>query len=146
MEVRDVMSTPTVVVPAITTVQDAARHMDYSGVGSLIVTDGDHLAGIVTDRDLALRVVAPGLPGNTPVGQIMSVGLVTVRPDDDVEMVARLFRKHAFRRLPIVEDGTVVGIVTVDDLLLYSHQVLGDLLGPVAAEILEPQHPLAGPA
>lgn len=143
MRVKDVMSTPTVAVPAITTVQEAARHMDYSGVGSLIIIDGDLVVGIVTDRDLALRVVADGLPGSTPIGQVMSADLVTVRPDDDLEAAAGLFRTHALRRLPVIEDGGVVGIVTVDDLLLCGHQMLGDLLGPVAAEILEPQHAMA---
>ena len=141
MQVRDVMSTPTVVVPAMTSVQEAARHLDYSGVGCLIVTDGARIAGIVTDRDLVLRVLARGLPPTTPVGDVMSATPVSVRPDEDLERIAGLFRRHAIRRLPVVDDGDVVGMITIDDLLLHSHQILGDLLGPVAAELLEPQHP-----
>jgi CBS domain-containing protein len=137
------MSTPTVVVAAMTSVQEAAQHLDYSGVGCLIVTDGDRIAGIVTDRDLTLRVLARGLPPATQVGQVMSAGPVSVRPDDDLELIAGLFRRHAFRRLPVVDDGDVVGMITIDDMLLHSHRILGDLLGPVAAELLEPQHPAA---
>ncbi|MGE5292047.1 MAG: CBS domain-containing protein [Micromonosporaceae bacterium] len=143
MHVRDVMSAPTVIVPAVTPAQEAARHLDYSGVGCLIVADGEQAVGIITDRDLALRVLAQGLPGTTRVGEVMSRNLVTVRPDDDVDMIAALFRKHAIRRLPVVEDGVVVGMVTIDDLLLHSHQILDDILAPVAAEILEPQHALS---
>jgi CBS domain-containing protein len=137
------MSTPTVVVAAMTSVQEAAQHLDYSGVGCLIVTDGDRIAGIVTDRDLTLRVLARGLPPATQVGQVMSPGPVCVRPDDDLELIAGLFRRHSFRRLPVVDDGDVVGMITIDDMLLHAHQILGDLLGPVAAELLEPQHPAA---
>ncbi len=141
MQVRDVMSTPTVVVPAMTPVREAAQHLDYSGVGCLIITDGLRVAGIVTDRDLTLRVLARGLPGTTPVGQVMSAPPITIGPCDDLELIVDIFRKYAIRRLPVVEEGEVVGMITVDDLLLHSHQILGDLLGPVAAEILEPQHP-----
>jgi CBS domain-containing protein len=142
MHVRDVMSAPTVIVPAMTTVQEAARHLDYSGVGCLIVTDGDRAAGIVTDRDLALRVLGRGLPGATRVSKVMSTDLVTVRPEDDLDIVAGLFRRHALRRLPVLEEGSVIGMITIDDLLLHTHQIVGDLLAPVAAEILEPQHAL----
>jgi CBS domain-containing protein len=142
MHVRDVMSAPTVIVPTVTPAQEAARHLDYSGVGCLIVADGEKAVGIVTDRDLALRVLGRGLPGSTRVGEVMSRNLVTVGPDEDVDVIAVLFRKHALRRLPVVDDGVVVGMVTIDDLLLHTHQVVDDLLAPVAAEILEPQHAL----
>lgn len=146
MQVRDVMSTPIVVVPAMTPVREAAQHLDYSGVGCLIVTDGERIVGIVTDRDLTLRVLARGLPTTTPVGQVMSPGPICVRPDDDLDSIADLFRRNAVRRLPVVDNGDVVGMITVDDMLLRSHQILGHLLGPLAAEIFEPQHPAAAPA
>lgn len=146
MQVRDIMSTPIVVVPAMTPVREAAQHLDYSGVGCLIVTDGERIVGIVTDRDLALRVLARGLPATTPVGQVMSPHPICVRPDDDLELIAGLFRRNAIRRLPVLDDGDVVGMITVDDMLLRSHEILGYLLGPVAAEILEPQHPAAASA
>jgi CBS domain-containing protein len=136
------MSAPTVIVPSVTSAQEAARHLDYSGVGCLIVAGGEGAVGIVTDRDLALRVLGQGLPGTTQVGVVMSRNLVTAGPEDDLDMIAALFRKHALRRLPVVEDGDVVGMITIDDLLLHTHQVVGDLLAPVAAEILEPQHTL----
>jgi CBS domain-containing protein len=146
MQVRDVMSAPIVVVPAMTPVREAAQHLDYSGVGCLIVSDGDRIVGIVTDRDLTLRVLARGLPATTPVGQVMSPGPICVRPDDDLESAAGLFRRNAVRRLPVVDNGDVVGIITVDDTLLRLHQILGNMLGPLAAEILEPQHPAGASA
>ncbi|MBB6345831.1 CBS domain-containing protein [Nonomuraea muscovyensis] len=64
---------------------------------------------------------------------------VTVRAGDDLYVAVEVFRRHSFRRLPVLDEEAVVGMVTVDDLLLHVHQVTGDLLKPVAREIGEPQ-------
>lgn len=140
MKVKDYMSTPVVTVPTIVSAQDAARQMDFSGVGCLVVMDTERMAGIVTDRDLALRVMAAGLPPDTPIGQVMTGDVISVSADDDVDVALATFRTHAVRRLPVRAGDTVVGMITVDDLLLHSHQILSALLGPVCGEILEPQH------
>ncbi|TYB60192.1 CBS domain-containing protein [Nonomuraea sp. PA05] len=144
MKVKDVMSAPVVAVPPGVTVQDVARHMDYSGVGCVVVTDGQAAVGIVTDRDLVLRVLAPGMGGEISIAEVMTPAPMTVRPGDDLDLAFEVFRRGPFRRLPVVEDGTVVGMVTLDDLLLHVHQVSGDLLKPVVSEISEPQHPGRG--
>lgn len=151
MKVKDYMSTPVVTVPTIVSAQDAARQMDFSGVGCLVVVDAERMAGIVTDRDLALRVMAAGLPPDTPIGQVMTADVISVCADDDVDVALATFRTHAVRRLPVRAGDAVVGVITVDDLLLHSHQILSALLGPVSGEILEPQHTVwaaggAGPA
>ncbi|MGW5261675.1 CBS domain-containing protein [Microbispora sp. NPDC004025] len=140
MRVKDLMSTPVVVVPPITPVRDVARHMDYSGVGCVVVSEGRGVAGVVTDRDLALRVLAQGGDGDTPVGRVMSENPVVVRPEDEIEAAFDLFRHHAFRRLPVADEAGVVGMLTIDDLLLQMHQLTADLLTPVVKEISEPQH------
>lgn len=145
MKIKDVMSTPVVTVPPGATVADAARHMDHSGVGSLLVVDAGALVGILTDRDIALRVVGADAPTGTPVREVMTADPITVHPTDDVERAFHAFRHHAVRRLPVVDDrGVVTGMITVDDLLLHSHYVLGSILGPVASELIEPQHPRNG--
>lgn len=141
MKIKELMSVPGVTVPPHSSVAESARLMAYEGVGSvLVVADGSPL-GIVTDRDLALRVLARDLPVTTPIGEVMSIGLVTVDADDDVAVAFTAFRRHAFRRLPVIADGEVVGMVTVDDLLMFSHRLHSDLLGPVASELAEPQYP-----
>jgi signal-transduction protein with cAMP-binding, CBS, and nucleotidyltransferase domain len=141
MKIKDVMSVPGVTVPPHSSVAESARLMAYEGVGSvLVVADGRPL-GIVTDRDLALRVVARDLSTTTPIAEIMSIDLVTVESGDDVEVAFAAFRRHPFRRLPVIADGEVVGMVTVDDLLMLSHRMHSDLLGPVASELAEPQYP-----
>ncbi|MBD3135313.1 CBS domain-containing protein [Microbispora bryophytorum] len=140
MKIKDVMSTPVVVVPPITPVRDVARHMDYSGVGCVVVSEGRGVAGIVTDRDLAVRVLAQDRTGDTPVGQVMSEHPVVVQAEDEVEVAFDTFRRHSFRRLPVDAEGGVVGMLTIDDLLLQMHQLTADLLTPVVKEISEPQH------
>ncbi|WP_214321725.1 CBS domain-containing protein [Nonomuraea sediminis] len=141
MKIKDVMSAPIVEVTPFTPIRDVAQHMDYSGVGCVIVTDGHEITGIVTDRDLALRVLGRGLDADGPISMVMTPAPVTVRPDDDLDMAYETLRRHAFRRLPVVDSGTVIGMVTLDDLLLHSHQMTADLLRPVISEISEPQHP-----
>jgi len=106
----------------------------------LVVSDGRPL-GIVTDRDLALRVIARDLATTMAIAEVMSTDLVTVNAGDDIEMAFAAFRRRPFRRLPVITDGEVVGMVTVDDLLLLSHRMHSDLLGPVASELAEPQYP-----
>lgn len=151
MKVKDYMSTPVVTVPTIVSAQDAARQMDFSGVGCLVVVDAERMVGVVTDRDITLRVLAEGMPADTPISQVMTDDVISVSADDDVDVAAAAFRTHAVRRLPVLAGRTVVGVITVDDLLLHSHQMLSALLGPVSGEILEPQHAVraaggAGPA
>lgn len=140
MKVKDYMSTPVVTVPSVAPVRDAARQMDFSGVGCLVVMDAGQMVGVITDRDLALRVLARSLPGDTQIGHVMSRAVVSVAADDDLDVAVAAFRKNAVRRLPVVIDDSVVGMVTVDDLLLHAHQILSAVLSPVSGEILEPQH------
>jgi len=141
MRIRNIMSAPPVVVPPIASARDVARQMDHSGVGCVLVVDDGRLIGIVTDRDLALRVLGRELPGDTRVDRIMTPRPITVRPNEDVDAAFRAFRFHAFRRLPVVEDDVVTGMVTIDDLLLQTSRLQQDVLRPVASELLEPQHP-----
>jgi signal-transduction protein with cAMP-binding, CBS, and nucleotidyltransferase domain len=141
MKIKNVMSVPGVTVPPQSSVAEAARLMAYEGVGSVLVVSDGRPLGIVTDRDLALRVVARELPMTTPVGEVMCTELVTVNSGDEVDVAFATFRRHPIRRLPVVADGEVVGMLTVDDLLMLSHRLHSDLLGPVASELAEPQYP-----
>jgi CBS domain-containing protein len=86
-------------------------------VGTVIVLESDRICGIVTDRDLVVRGLAQGGdPAATTLGQICSRTLTTVAPSDAVGEAVRLMREKAIRRLPVVENGQVVGIVSIGDL------------------------------
>jgi CBS domain-containing protein len=118
-------------------VQDAVRWMCEANVGSVIVLRGRVPCGIVTDRDLVLRVLAPGKdPVGTPIAEIMSKGLVTATDDCPVDDAAWRMREHKVRRLPIVDDlGQLLGIVAFDDLVGKVAAMRGDV-----AEILASFH------
>jgi len=105
-------------VEASTSVADAAKLMRDEDVGLLPISSGDRLEGTVTDRDIAIRVVAEGRdPQATAVREIASTDLVTVDPKQDVDEAVRLMAQHQVRRLPVVEEGgRLVGIVAQADI------------------------------
>lgn len=137
MKISDAMSAPATTVPARTSLAEAARLMDESGVGSVLVVEGGALQGIVTDRDLAVRGLGRGLGSETSVEEVMSPRVITVSADADIYAAYRLLRRSGVRRLPVLDEHQVVGVLTVDDLLLDVFQRVADLLGPVAWSILE---------
>ena len=118
------------------TVRDAAAIMEQAGVGSLAVVDGARLVGIVTDRDLVRRALAPGLAPDVRVDTVMSSPVVTIAADADLHDAFSLFRTHGMRRLAVLRDGQFVGMITIDDLLVDLAADLADLARPVTAEIL----------
>ncbi len=118
--IREVMTPDPVALPSTSTVSDAARAMRDSDVGPVLVLDqSQNVCGIVTDRDITIRVVAEGLdPNSTAVDDICSDNPTTLSPDDSVADAIRVMREQAIRRLPIVEGGKPVGIVSIGDLAI----------------------------
>jgi CBS domain-containing protein len=117
MQVQDIMSHPVTTVKATATVQFAIEMMALHEVGALPVTSDEILVGIVTDRDIVLRALAPGLPTTTTeVAKIMTTRPLSVAPNAPVEEAARTFTNMRIRRLPVVEDGHPVGMLTTDDI------------------------------
>jgi CBS domain-containing protein len=130
MKVRDVMTgSPTSVSPNLD-LGTIARTMRDEDIGNVLVVDGDTLRGVVTDRDLVVRGLAGGLdPQATKVGDICSSVVVTLGPDDSVDLAVQLMRDRAVRRLPVLDEGRPVGIVSLGDLALEKdpHSVLGQI-------------------
>jgi CBS domain-containing protein len=118
-KIRDIMSPVPVSLAPTESAATAARAMKEHGVGTvLILTDGK-LSGLVTDRDITVRVLAENRdPLNTLVSDICSTELAVLGPDDDVDQATRLVRDRAVRRIPVVQDGIPVGIVSIADLAL----------------------------
>jgi CBS domain-containing protein len=101
------------------TVVDAAREMRDGDVGDVLVTENGRLVGIVTDRDIAVRVVAEARdPQATRVGDVCTPDPVTLTVDQTVEDAIRLVSDHDVRRIPVVEDGRPAGVVTIGDLAI----------------------------
>jgi|RhiMetdeSRZDD1v2_1073273.scaffolds.fasta_scaffold1040503_2 CBS domain-containing protein len=117
--VRDVMCPSPVTLPASASLLEAARTMREQDIGDVIVLEGNRLAGILTDRDLVVRGIAEGRdPERTRIGDVCSRELTTIAPDESVSQAVRIIREKAIRRLPVEEDGRVIGIVTMGDIAL----------------------------
>ncbi|MEU5145246.1 CBS domain-containing protein [Streptomyces sp. NPDC021139] len=129
--VRDVMTGDPVTIEPLTSVTAVARLMRDRDLGAaVLVTEGDRLRGLVTDRDLVVRSVAEGGdPEQTTVAGACSDDVVTVRSDEELDHAVRLMREHAVRRLPVVDDGRPVGIVSLGDLAMERdpESALGDI-------------------
>ena len=123
--IRDAMTSNPRTVQPEASAQEVARLMKSEDVGSIPIVEGDRLTAIVTDRDLALHVVAGGKSADTTVGEFASRELVTIDPTQSLEDAARLMGEHQLRRLPVVEeDGTLVGIIAQADLAQAGHDAL----------------------
>lgn len=123
--IRDTMTPSPKTIEPGTTVQEAARTMKSEDVGSLPIVEGDQLVGVVTDRDLAIRVLAEGRSGETTVGEVASKDVVTIDPQQTLEEAVRLMAEHQLRRLPVVEeDGKLVGILAQADIAQLGHDEL----------------------
>lgn len=118
------------------TIGEAAALMDQTGVGALAIIDHDRLVGIVTDRDLVRRGLARGLPTDARIDGVMTTPVLTIDAEADLHDAFGLFRTNAVRRLAVVRDGSFIGMVTVDDLLMDLAGDLADLARPVTAEVL----------
>jgi CBS domain-containing protein len=122
-KMRDIMSPAPVSMAATEPVSAAAKAMKEHGIGTVLVMTDGRLSGLVTDRDIAVRMLAENRdPVTTSVGEICSTELAVLGPDDDVEQAGRLVRERAVRRIPIVQDGTPVGVVSLGDLALERDQ------------------------
>ena len=102
---------------------DAAVAMRDEDVGSLPVVEGDRVVGIVTDRDIVVRGVAERADTQTlQVGDVSSGDLLTVQPDEDLDEALELMARYRVRRLPVVEDGRLVGVVAQADVALEANE------------------------
>jgi CBS domain-containing protein len=117
MKVSEVMTREVQTVQPDQPVQEAANFMLSADAGSIPVTEGERLIGMITDRDIAIRGIAKGFGPDTPVRDLMTDDLITARIDDDVQDVASRMSEAQVRRLPVVDqDERLCGIVSLGDL------------------------------
>src|SRR5215210_5966691 len=135
--IREIMTTDVDMVSPSTKITEAARNMRDMNVGSMPVVDRQELVGIITDRDIAVRVTADGIdPDEVLVKEVMSTDVVTVRPDQTVDDAVKLMSQHQVRRLPVVENGKLVGILALGDVAL--DPTAKDEAGEALSEISSP--------
>lgn len=144
MKTRQLVAKPPVTIQPTARLDEAARLT--ANAGSLPVMDGERLVGIVTDRDMVLRGVARRVPADARIDCIMTTDVVVVDADADVREAYRILGSHAVRRLPMLEGTHVVGMITVDDLLVGLTSDLQQLVHPVVGELAFGHHPVPPPA
>ena len=129
-QVKEVMTTEPITLDRDASLVEAARVMRDRGIGDVIVVEGDDAEGIVTDRDIVIRAVADGVdPNTTRLGQVVTADLASVAPDDPVERAIELMREKAVRRLPVLDGGKPVGMISLGDLAIQrdADSVLADI-------------------
>jgi len=131
----DVMTRAVATCTPDTPVRQVAAQMRDLNIGDVLVVENGNLRGIVTDRDLAVNAMTKGVnPDKTPVDQFMTTDVVTGQPDWSVEHIAQVMGKHQVRRLPIVQDNQLIGIVSLGDVALHSskQQTVGESLKSIS--------------
>jgi len=120
MQVRDIMTLEVRTIPSSATVLEAAKKMDDENVGALPVVDGEHVVGIVTDRDIVIRsTAADQQPSQMRVTDVMSAPAICGHADQTIEEAATVLKENYIRRLPVLDDsGQLVGMATADDLMV----------------------------
>lgn len=117
--IRDVMTPMPVALSPEQSIVEAARMMRDEGIGDVLVVEGEQLVGVVTDRDIVIRCLAEGADLDTAtLRDACSADVLTVGPDSSTDEAVELMRDNAVRRIPVVEDGRPVGIVSIGDLAI----------------------------
>jgi CBS domain-containing protein len=133
VRISEVMTQGVVTADTADSLQDVGRLMRDRNVGSVVVCDAGRPVGVITDRDLALAVVADGVEASDEAGDFASRPLVTGDTEMDIEEAVALMIQHRIRRLPVTEAGDLAGIVTIDDLavragdLTAAHQITAEV-------------------
>jgi CBS domain-containing protein len=120
MDVRDIMTQPAYTIQHTASTEEAAEIMALYNIGALAVCDGDRIVGMITDRDLVVQCMATHrVPKVVEVRAIMSRDPLVVGPSYPVEEVARMLGEHGIHRVPVVQDGRPIGMLSADDVVRF---------------------------
>ena len=115
--VKQIMNSFVVSVDSSVTATDAAKMMEDTGVGSIVVLENNLPIGIVTDRDFAIKITAHSYPIDAPIRRIMSSPLISIDPNSDLWVASDLMSTRNVKKLPVIDDDKVVGMLTSSDLV-----------------------------
>ena len=117
MKVADGMTTNVVTLNSTATAAEAAKKMQSENVGTVLVLDGGSLKGLVTDRQIVTKVVAAGKdPAKVNVNEFMTKDPVTISSEKDIHEAGRIMGEQGYRRVPVVDDGKLLGLISIADL------------------------------
>jgi CBS domain-containing protein len=130
--VREIMTKNVINMQVSTTLEEAARAMREQDIGNVVVAEDERLVGLVTDRDIVIRAVADGMdPTTTTLGSVTSRDIIAIQPDDTAQAAALLMREQAIRRVLVVDEQGLCGILSIGDLAteIDPDSVLGGISG-----------------
>lgn len=135
MLVKDVMNKNVVVAKSDATIREATKVMNKFQIGSLVVLKEEKIAGIVTERNV-LEAVADGKDADTtPIEDIMSKGVITIDPDETVEAAVDLMVQHKIKKLPVVEDKKLKGIITASDIIVVEPKLIASVASLISMKL-----------
>lgn len=144
MKVKDIMTQPAIHIAPGESVEVAARTLTHYNIGALpVCTPDGKLCGMLTDRDVVIRCIAPGKEAaKTTVREIMSGKVESAQPDMDVGVAAHLMGRQQVRRLPVTENGKLCGMLTLGDLAKREDSIMdaADALGDISLNISDRTH------
>ena len=117
-KIKDVMSSPTLSLESTATASDAAKIMETNNLEAVVVVENNKLVGIVTDRDYTIKLGSHAYPIDTPIGRLMSYPLISIDQDADISVALNLMEENKIKRLPVISDDKVLGMVTMSDLII----------------------------
>jgi CBS domain-containing protein len=116
-KIKDVMNPSTLSLESTATASDAAKIMETRNLEAVVVIENKKLVGIITDRDYTIKLGSHAYPIDTPINRLMSCPLISINQDAEISVARSLMEKNKIKRLPVVSDNIVLGIVTMDDLI-----------------------------
>ena len=116
-KIKDVMSPSTLSLESTATASDAAKIMETRNLEAVVVIENKKLVGIITDRDYTIKLGSHAYPIDTPINRLMSCPLISINQDAEISDARSLMEKNKIKRLPVVSDNVVLGIVTMTDLV-----------------------------
>lgn len=138
MEIKDIMTRSVVSIHPNESVEVAARTMTQYNIGVLPVCSNGNLCGVITDRDIVTRCLAANrLPSSTQVRQVMTQQVTTAKPNMEIGAAAHLMGRLQIRRLPVVEDGKLCGMISLGDMAIHEETTInaGDVLADVSSNL-----------
>ena len=116
-KIKDVMNPSTLSLESTATASDAAKIMETRNLEAVVVIENKKLVGIITDRDYTIKLGSHAYPIDTPINRLMSYPLISINQDAEISVARSLMEKNKIKRLPVVSDNIVLGIVTMTDLV-----------------------------
>ena len=117
-KIKDVMNPSTLSLESTATASDAAKIMETRNLEAVVVVENNKLVGIVTDRDYTIKLGSHAYPIDTPISRLMSYPLISIDQDADISVALNLMEKNKIKRLPVTSGDTVLGMITMSDLII----------------------------